>query len=76
MKKFEIGKTYSTRSIANSDCTISLTVIARTACTITATDDGGKTLKLKISKKTSTFRDAETVYPWGQYSMAPMISAV
>lgn len=76
MKKFEIGKTYSTVSIVNSDCTISLTVTARTACTITATDNSGKTLKLKISKKISTYRDAETVYPWGQYSMAPMISAV
>lgn len=76
MKKFEIGKTYSTISIVDSDCTISLTVTARTASTITATDDGGKTLKLKISKKASTFRDAETVYPWGQYSMAPMISAI
>ena len=29
----------------------------------------------RINKKTSEYRNAETFYPLGQYSMAPMISA-
>lgn len=36
MAQFEAGKTYTTRSICDHDCIISLTVIKRTAKTITA----------------------------------------
>lgn len=75
MIKFEIGKTYSTRSICDHNCVISFTVKARTACTITV-DEDGELKRLKISKKFSEYRGAETVYPWGQYSMAPIISAI
>lgn len=75
MGKFEIGKTYSTSSICDTNCIISFVVIARTAKTITANVDGD-IKKLRISDKVSKYRDAETVFPWGQYSMAPMISAV
>lgn len=74
MGKFEVGKTYSTRSICDTNCVISLVVIARTAKTITA-NVNGEVKKLRISEKMSSFRNAETVFPWGQYSMAPMISA-
>lgn len=74
MKKFEVGKEYKMRSICDSNCIWSYTVIARTAQTITLTD-GIKTLKLRVSKKTSEYRGAETVYPLGQYSMCPMLSA-
>ena len=75
MKKFEVGKTYTTTSICNSDCKISYTIISRTAATITATDNHGETSKFRISKKHSEYRNAETFLPWGSYSMAPMISA-
>lgn len=75
MKKFEIGKTYSTRSICNADCVISYTIISRTESTITATDECGETKRFRINKKLSEFRKAETFLPWGKYSMAPMISA-
>lgn len=74
MKKFEIGKKYSMESICDSNCIWSYTVIARTAQTVTITD-GSNTLKLRISKKTSEYRGSETVYPLGQYSLAPMLSA-
>lgn len=74
MRKFEVGKQYSMRSICDSNCIWSYTVTARTAQTITVTD-GNKTLKLRVIKKTSEYRNAETVYPLGQYSMAPMLSA-
>ena len=75
MKKFEIGRTYSTRSICNNECVITSTITARTAATVTATDNHGETARFRISKKHSQYRDAETFLPWGAYSMAPMISA-
>ena len=75
MKKFEIGKTYETRSLCNSDCKITLTITARTDATITAINDCGELQKLRINKKLTEIREAETVLPWGRYSMAPMISA-
>lgn len=74
MRKFEVGKQYKMKSVCDSNCIWSYTVTARTAQTITLTD-GDKTFKLRIIKKTSEYRGAETVYPLGQYSMAPMLSA-
>ena len=74
MKKFEIGQTYSMRSIGNQDCVWSYTVTARTAQTITITD-GKETKRCRISKLTSEYRNAESIYPLGQYSMAPILSA-
>lgn len=75
MKKFEIGKTYMTRSACDSNCKIAYTITSRTAATVTATDENGKTAKFRISKKLSEYRNAETFLPWGNYSMCPMISA-
>lgn len=74
MKKFEIGKTYSMRSICNHECVWTYTVTARTAKTITVTD-GKQTLKLRINQKISEYSNAETVYPLGRYSMCPSLSA-
>ena len=74
MREFEVGKEYKMRSICNHDCIWSYTVISRTAQTITVTD-GKKTLKLRVIKKLSEYRGAESVYPLGQYSMCPILSA-
>ena len=74
MKKFEIGKTYTMGSICNHEAVWSYTVKARTAQTITL-DDGRETIRCRISKKFSEYRGAETVFPLGQYSMAPILSA-
>lgn len=74
MKKFEIGKTYTMKSACDHNCTWSYTVTARTAQTITVTD-GKKTLKLRVIKKLSEYVGAETVYPLGQYSMSPTLTA-
>ena len=74
IKRFEVGKTYQTRSICNYDCIISITVTARTDKTITVIEDG-ETKRLRINEASTEYRKAETVYPWGHYSMAPMISA-
>jgi len=70
MTTFQIGKTYTTRSICDYDCIISITVLARTA----------KTIKAKVRGELKTLRIAEyegreMVKPWGSYSMAPAIKA-
>ena len=74
MKKFEIGETYTMRSICDHNCVWSYTVTARTAQTITLTD-GKELRKVRVSKKVSEYLSAETVYPLGQYSMAPSLTA-
>ena len=74
MKKFEIGRTYSMNSVCDHNCVWNYTVTNRTAQTITITD-GKKTQKCRISKNVSEWRGAEAIYPLGQYSMAPILSA-
>jgi hypothetical protein len=66
MKQFEAGKTYTTRSICDHDCVISVTIEKRTAKTVTA---NGKTFRV------AEYDGAEYIKPWGSYSMAPMIRA-
>ena len=67
MKKFEVGKTYTTRSIGDHGCIIAVTVARRTAKTIT--DINGKRLGV------FEYDGQECVMPWGRYSMAPTIRA-
>ena len=67
MNKFEVGKQYSTRSICDYDCIFSITVLKRTAKTITT--ERGRT-KVHVSGDGS-----EYVMPWGKYSMCPVFVA-
>ena len=71
MAQFETGKTYSNRSVCDYNCIIDMTVIKRTAKTVTADvkGKGRKTLRIK------EYEGEETVKPWGSYSMAPQIRA-
>jgi hypothetical protein len=68
---FEVGKTYSTQSLCDSNCIFSVTIAKRTKATVTTTD--GK--KFGIAKKETQWNDAETIFPMGRYSMAPAIKA-
>ena len=74
MKKFEIGQTYTMCSPCMHDCVWSYTITKRTAQTVTITD-GKETKTCRISKKVSEWRNAETIYPLGQYSMCPSLCA-
>jgi hypothetical protein len=67
--KFEVGKTYSTRSIGDHNCIIRMTVASRTEKTIKTTD--GKSFRVSICP----YDNAELIRPWGRYSMAPTINA-
>ena len=74
MKKFEIGTKYSMSSICDHNCIWTYIVIARTAQTITLSD-GKETKKCRINKMYSDYNKAETVFPLGQYSMCPILTA-
>ena len=71
MKQFEVGKEYSMKSVCDHNCVWTYTVTARTAQTITISDGE----KVQKCKKISAYRNAETVYPLGQYSMCPSLTA-
>ena len=69
MKKFEINKTYFTRSVCDFDCMFKETIISRTEKTVKTAS--GKTLR--VSDKYTP--GIEQIWPEGKYSMAPAISA-
>lgn len=75
MQTFELGKTYATTSICNSDCVFSYKVVKRTATTVTMINKFGEQKTYRINKKVSEYRKAETIFPEGNYSMCPVISA-
>ncbi len=68
---FEIGKTYSCRSVCDHTCVWSYTVAGRTAKTIKTTC--GKTFR--INSKLTAFDGVEAVYPHGRHSMCPILRA-
>lgn len=67
MTTFQAGKTYQTRSICDADQIIRETIVSRTAKTVKTAS--GKTLRVKM------YGEIEQILPWGNYSMAPRISA-
>ena len=67
MIEFRPGQTYVGRFITDTDSIIRLTVVRRTAKTITT--DAGKVLRVWV------YGGEERVRPFGNYSMAPIVSA-
>lgn len=65
--QFEAGRTYWTRSICDHNCIIKVTIARRTAKTVVT--DAGKRFRV------DTWEGAETISPWGSYSMAPTLKA-
>ena len=74
MKKFEIGKEYSMKSICDHNCVWTFKVINRTATTVKITD-GKETKTCRINAKVSEYSGTESIYPLGRYSMAPILRA-
>lgn len=74
MKQFETGKSYYTRSLCNHDCIYKVTIMKRTAKTVTFTD-GLQTYRRKIDTDTWCGETEEIIHPYGFYSMAPIIRA-
>ena len=74
MRTFEVGKEYTHGWIGDSSLFTTWKVLKRTTQTITITD-GRETKTCKIIKQVSEWRNAESVYPEGKYSMCPILSA-
>ena len=68
---FEVGKTYACRSVCDYNCVWTFTIAKRTDKSITTTE--GKTLR--INAQLTAYNEAETVFPLGKYSMAPILTA-
>ncbi|MDL5068005.1 hypothetical protein QRX11_15860 [Clostridioides difficile] len=69
MIKFEVGKTYATRSICDHDCIYTIEVIKRTDKTITYKEDD------TVRRAKIRFSDDYEYIRVGNYSMAPNFSA-
>jgi len=71
MKSFEAGKNYQTRSICDHNCIFTAKVLKRTAKTVTViTDQGEARCKIHTDDEGEEF-----FFPYGRYSMAPVIKA-
>mgnify|MGYP001024731405 FL=1 len=68
--RFEVGKTYQTRSICNHDCIFKITITKRTEKFVTV-DKRGETTRCKIHM----IDGKEVIFPYGQYSMCPVFHA-
>lgn len=72
MTKFEIGKTYTTRSICDHECIYTAKVLKRTAKTVLVKLSGESEPK---RRRVREWRGVECFNPFGTYSMAPVIRA-
>ena len=70
MTQFQIGHTYSTRSICDSECIFAFKILARTAKSVTI-NVHGKTVRRGLS----IYNDVEQFKPYGSYSMCAVIGA-
>ena len=80
IKRFEVGKTYATCSIGDTDCIIAAKILRRTAATVTVEMvrgdiDGEKVRTFRIDQKKAEHFGEESIKPWGSFSMCPIIDA-
>tara|TARA_R100001510_G_C7471562_1_gene87597 strand:+ start:51 stop:311 length:261 start_codon:yes stop_codon:yes gene_type:complete len=69
--RFEAGRTYTTRSICDSECVFAYEIIRRTAASVWVRGINGMVVRRKIE----IWEGQETCLPEGRYSMAPVIKA-
>ena len=70
---FEVGKSYSARSLCDYECIWTWTVTRRTRCFITVTEElDARPVRVKVHVGGDGI---EWALPLGDYSMAPSISA-
>lgn len=68
-QQFEVGKTYTCRSICDYDCIFSFEVTKRTTQNVWLKDSSGKIKRRKVRVTLGV----ETVDPHGRYSMSPVL---
>jgi hypothetical protein len=70
MTQFQVGKTYETTSICDSECVYSFPIISRTNKTVSTLVHGERVKRgIQIREGIEHFK------PFGSYSMAPTIRA-
>lgn len=74
MKQFEVGKSYTHGWIGDAELFTTWVVIKRTAQTITI-QNRDKVKICRVIKGLSEMNDVECIYPYGQYSMCPILRA-
>ena len=72
--KFEVGKTYATRSICDNDCIFSITIVARTAKMVSIQEPHTSDVKI-VRRGISVWNGVEQIKPFGNYSMCAIIGA-
>jgi len=70
--KFEINPIYSTPSICDSNCIFKFRVIKRTEKNVWISQEGSTKV---TRRKIDIWDGAENIFPFGKYSMAPILSA-
>jgi hypothetical protein len=68
--RFEVGKSYSCRSLCDYNCVFSFDVVSRTEGTVTLRY-GGEVTRRKIRVRNGV----ESCSPFGSYSMSPTLNA-
>lgn len=71
MTKFEVGKTYQTRSTCDHNCIFTYDVIARTKKFITIKNEFDEIKRVGVSE----YDGQEWASPEGRFSMSPTIRA-
>jgi len=68
--QFQVGQTYSARSICDYDCIFNFAIVSRTEKTVKVLENGKvKTCKITVRN------DVETIKPHGSYSMCTVLGA-
>ena len=80
IKQFEVGKRYQMRSACDYECVWTYEVMARNIKTIyirqiKSNGEQGRLLTFRVIKSLTEYRQAESIRPLGNYSMAPVLSA-
>ena len=70
MHKFEVGKTYKSRSTCDHDCIFAHKILKRTAKTVTI-----KAHNEIVRRGITIYENEETISPYGKYSMSPILRA-
>jgi hypothetical protein len=70
VKKFEVGKTYQSRSVCDHDCVFSHEILRRTPKTVLILVHGDI-----VSRRISIYDGEEIISPYGKYSMSPILRA-
>jgi hypothetical protein len=70
LQQFTVGKRYALTFVGDADSHVVYEVLSRTAKSVTLTDG-----KEQITRRVTTFDNSEQVFPFGRYSMSPVLRA-